>query len=91
MGKSSKKDSLVAKGSSGSIGLPPGWTRYTILIKTENLEKLKAFAFWNRIPVKYVLNKVIEKFLSKREINPIPKEDLTEALINQVFEEIKQE
>lgn len=85
--KSSKKDSLVTEVPSGNAGLPPGWTRYTILIRTEHLDKLKAFAFWTQIPIKAALEAVFDKFFSSRTIRPIPTAE--DDLKSQLFEEIK--
>jgi len=71
------KDSL-------NTGLPPGWTRYTIIIRTQHLEKLRAFAFWARIPLKTVFEKIFEKFLDANPVEPIPKREKNE--IDNLFE-----
>lgn len=64
-------------------GLPPGWTRYTIIIKTQHLEKLRAFAFWGRIPLKTVIERILEKFLASNPVDPIPTMEKSE--INNLF------
>lgn len=69
--------------------LPPGWQRYTVLIREENLDKLKALAFWSRLPLKAVLDRILEEFLAEKEIRPIPiaKDDLLDQLFKKVKEE----
>lgn len=55
-------------------GLPSGWTRTTMVIREDFLEKLKAVAYWERANVKDLLDELLEKFFSSREIKPRPKE-----------------
>lgn len=59
--------------SKSKSGLPPGWTRKTILVREEHFEKLKAFAFWGQMPLKDVVDRMFEEFFSTKTVNPIPK------------------
>ncbi|MDX9780355.1 MAG: hypothetical protein RBT66_04870 [bacterium] len=62
-------------------GLQPGYTRATIIIHKETLEKIKAIAYWEPGKnIKKVVNTAIEEYLSRYEkangnIRPIPKEE----------------
>lgn len=55
-------------------GLPSGWTRTTMVIREDFLEKLKDVAYWERANVKDLLDELLEKFFSSRETKPRPKE-----------------
>lgn len=55
-------------------GLPSGWTRTTVVIREDFLEKLKDVAYWERANVKDLFDEILEKFFSSREIKPRPKE-----------------
>lgn len=62
-------------------GLQPGYTRATIIIHKETLEKIKAIAYWEPGKnIKKVINGLLEEGLAKHEkakgkIKPIPEED----------------
>ena len=53
---------------------PSSWTRTTMIIREEHLEKLKDFAYWERAHVKDLFEEIIEQFVSSRSIKPRPKE-----------------
>ena len=55
-------------------GLPTGWTRTTMVIREDFLEKLKDVAYWERANVKDLFDEILENFISSREIKPRPKE-----------------
>lgn len=55
-------------------GLPSGWTRTTMVIRENFLERLKDVAYWERANVKDLFDEILEKFISSREIKPRPKE-----------------
>ena len=59
---------------SPTSGPPTGYTRATLVIRQDHLEKLKAFAYWERTTVKDVLEELIESFITSQDIKPIPKE-----------------
>jgi hypothetical protein len=55
-------------------GTKPGETRWTTIITLEKLEQLKALANWDRIPIKELMDGVVEQYLGKRS------SDLKEAM-----------
>lgn len=55
-------------------GLPSGWTRTTMVIREDFLEKLKDVAYWERANVKDLFDEILEKFFSSRDTKPRPKE-----------------
>jgi hypothetical protein len=55
-------------------GLPSGWTRTTMVIREDFLEKLKDLAYWERANVKDLFDEILEKFVFSRDIKPRPKE-----------------
>ena len=53
-------------------------TRATFLVKEDQLEELKAIAYWDRLKIKEVTNNAFEEYLrnykkKNGEIKPIPK------------------
>ncbi len=61
------------KTSSSKTNLPQGWTRTTIAMREEHIEKLQALAWWERALYREVLEEILEQFFSTRQIRPIPK------------------
>ncbi len=55
-------------------GLQDGWTRATFIVKKDQLEKIKALAYWDRKKVKDVVGEAIGEYLGKREILPVVSE-----------------
>jgi len=55
-------------------GLKPGYSRATLIIKDQYLEKLKALAYWERKDIKEVINEALEKYLKGKKIKPLRKE-----------------
>jgi hypothetical protein len=43
------------------------WTRTTVLIRNDHLEKFKILAWWERTTVKDLFNDMIEKYLSSKD------------------------
>ena len=70
---SPNKDSSLQENSLTN-GLPAGWTRTTLVIREDHLEKLKALAYWERTQIKDIIEELVENFVSARDIRPIPKE-----------------
>ena len=87
--KNSKQDSLEDKHTTVQTGLPPGWTRYTILVRIEHLENLRTFSYWYRKPIKFIVDKMLENFFSTRKIPQRP--TFEEDLMNELFKESKKE
>ena len=48
-------------------GTKNGETRATFIIKEDQLDKLKALAYWERIQIKEVMNNVIEQYIENYE------------------------
>lgn len=48
-------------------GTKNGETRATFIVKEEQLDKLKALAYWERIQIKEVIHNVIEKYIEDYE------------------------
>ena len=51
------------KTNSVQAGLPDDWTRATFIVRVELLNKLKDFAYTERISIKEALNVALERFL----------------------------
>ena len=43
------------------------WTRTTVLIRDDHLEKFKILAWWERSTIKDLFDDMIEKYLSSKE------------------------
>ena len=52
--------------------LPQGWTRGTFIIEIDTLEKIKNFAYWERLEIKEVVKQALDQFFTGREINGRP-------------------
>lgn len=66
-----KVENLTRAVSKTKINLPPGWTRTTVTMREEHLQKLKDYAWWARSSPKNVLEKILEKFFSATDV-PVP-------------------
>ena len=72
-GPESALDSISPSGGNTTKqNLPPGWTRTTVTIKEEHLQKLKALAWWERSLQRDVLEQILEEFFAKTDV-PEPK------------------
>ncbi len=49
--------------SSVQAGLPDDWTRATFIVRVEHLQKLKDFAYTERVSIKDALDTALERFL----------------------------
>lgn len=47
-------------------GLPEDWTRATFIVKVEQLEKLKDYAYTERVTLKEALEAALEQFLADK-------------------------
>ena len=55
-------------------GTKDGETRATFIVRQDLLEKVKDFAYWERLQIKEVVNTAIEQyFADKEDIEPRPK------------------
>ncbi|MCP4583638.1 MAG: hypothetical protein GY839_18670 [candidate division Zixibacteria bacterium] len=57
---------------SARAGLKPGWIRATIIVREENLKKVKALAYWERKDIKQIIDEALNSHFKDREIQPIP-------------------
>jgi hypothetical protein len=48
-------------------GLPTGWTRATFIVRGDSLEQLKALAYYQRRPLKYILEEALARYLRTQE------------------------
>ncbi|MEJ2421791.1 MAG: hypothetical protein P8018_08780 [Acidobacteriota bacterium] len=55
-------------------GLRPGWTRATFIVREVDLQNLKAVAYWDRKELKRVVDEAFNKYLSGKEVPPVPLE-----------------
>lgn len=58
------------------VGLPPGFTRATFIIKQEHIDRLKALAFVRKMAIKDVVDEIMISFLKDTDVESI----LLEAL-----------
>ncbi len=62
--------------SPSKSGIPPGWTKTTLILQNEYLEKLKAISWWERTTIKDILEEILSNFLSSMETSSIAKEKI---------------
>ncbi|MBM7650537.1 hypothetical protein JOC78_003534 [Bacillus ectoiniformans] len=53
---------------SSQEGLPVNWTRYTVILREDLLEKLKDYAWTDRRTMKDIMNEMVEGYLADKEI-----------------------
>lgn len=53
--------------------VPPPKNRQTYYIRVELIEKLRAYAYWERKKISEVVNMAIDGFFKDREVKKIPK------------------
>ena len=49
-------------------GLHHGWTRTTFILRECRLEKLKALAYWERKPIKEVMDEALGSYLKRKRV-----------------------
>lgn len=67
----------AAKISDASIpaakrGLQEDLIRATFIIRQDHLEKIKAFAYWERIQIKDVIEEMCNQFFEQKKVRSIP-------------------
>jgi len=60
--------------SSLSKGLSAGYTRVSLVMREDLVEKLRALAYWERTQMKDVIEELLEIYVASKDIKPIPKE-----------------
>ncbi|HSE43076.1 MAG TPA: hypothetical protein VLH08_20110 [Acidobacteriota bacterium] len=58
-------------GHSSKAGLPDGWARRTFIVKEEHLEKLEALSYWQRKPLKELMDEALHAFLSGKQFKSV--------------------
>jgi hypothetical protein len=58
-------------GHSTKAGLPSGWARRTFIVKEEYLEKLEALSYWERKPLKELMDEALNSFLSNKQFKTV--------------------
>jgi hypothetical protein len=53
---------------SSFAGLKEGWTRATLILRKDYLEKIKSLAYWRRKNIKEVMDEVLEEYLKGKKI-----------------------
>lgn len=53
--------------------VPPPKKRQTYYIQVELIEKLRAYAYWERKKISEVVNMALDEFFKDREVKKIPK------------------
>lgn len=63
-----KQDKQSKQSNSTSKGLPKGWTRATFIVKEDKLDKVKDYAYWERLQVKEVLDLALDEFFEGKRV-----------------------
>lgn len=61
--------------SSAKQGLSSELTRATFIINQDYLEKIKAYAYWERLQIKDVLDDMCKQFFSDKKVRSIPEKN----------------
>lgn len=54
-------------------GLPDDLIRATFILRQEYLEKIKAYAYWERLQIKDVFDQMCMQFFKNKKVRTIPK------------------
>jgi len=68
--KKSKQSNTVKK--STHKGLDDGWTRATFIMSETYLDKIKDYAYWERLQIKEVLNEALDNFFEDKKVRKRP-------------------
>ncbi len=68
----SRKRSRRMTTTASQVGLPEGWTRATFIVQEDQLEKIKALAYWERKQIKEIVREALESYLTDKNIEPMP-------------------
>jgi excisionase family DNA binding protein len=72
IGRPATSGRRIAKSS--QEGVKENETRATFIVNEEYLEKLKAIAYWERKPLKSVINNALSEYINKANVRPRPEE-----------------
>lgn len=53
-------------------GLQEDLTRATFILQQEHLDKIKAYAYWERVQIKDVLEQMCDQFFENKKVRSIP-------------------
>lgn len=53
-------------------GLQEDLTRATFIVREEHLEKIKAYAYWERLQIKDVLEEMCQQFFENKKVRSVP-------------------
>lgn len=53
---------------SSQEGLPHNWTRYTVIVREDLLERLKDYSWTDRRSIKDIVNEMLEDYLADKEV-----------------------
>jgi len=62
-----------AKSSTKRTGCKPGYTRVGYIVKEELVEKVRAYAYWERISLVEAMEEILESFFSTKKVKAIPR------------------
>ena len=65
------KQSLHSVHSTMKKGLKEGWTRATLIIKDEHLEKIKEVAYWDRKKIKEIVDEALTNYFKNKKTDRI--------------------
>lgn len=65
-----KRNEALVRDNAVQNGLTEDLTRATFILKVDNLNKLKDYAYTKRITIKDAINEAIESFINDYESNP---------------------
>jgi len=71
--KPKEKSQVGSSKPSTERGLKEGWRRATLIVKKENLKKIKAVAYWERKDIKEVVDEAFDSYLENKNPEPIKK------------------
>jgi hypothetical protein len=64
-GKGTKAKSIFS-------GLAPGLQRQTYVLSNELVEKVRAYAYWERLEIKQVINAALTEYFADKKVKPHP-------------------
>jgi len=69
---SSKRKQSVQRTRPAEIGCKAGYMRRTLHVSKEQLQKLDAIAYWDRLDLKEVVEQAFAQYLQGRRVKPRP-------------------
>ena len=63
----SERGLIMVTGNTSERGLKDGWTRDTLILRKEYLEKIRALSYWERRTIKEVIDEALGAYLKGRK------------------------